>query len=178
MTNIRVPRRLLERIEYLLDSYVTDIYPEEDELRALLNQPKEKSAATVKDSLTVGKAQMARDSAELRRLCAERDQLKAENERLANCLRKANGFSEKFERNWYLVSDERDTLRAQLDEARELLVAAQELLCLVWEYEGDVFGVEHNNATDVNIGIDAWLKANKRTGVTTARTSPRGKPRL
>lgn len=34
-------------------------------------------AATVKDSLTAGKAQMARDSAELRRLCAERDQLKA-----------------------------------------------------------------------------------------------------
>ncbi len=34
-------------------------------------------AATVKDSLTVGKAQMARDSAELRRLCAERDKLKA-----------------------------------------------------------------------------------------------------
>jgi len=34
-------------------------------------------AATVKDSLTVWKAQMARDSAELRRLCAERDKLKA-----------------------------------------------------------------------------------------------------
>lgn len=49
------------------------------------------------------------------------DWLKAENERLANCLRNANESAEKFERDWYLVSDERDTLLKQLDEARELL---------------------------------------------------------
>ena len=41
------------------------------------SQEQAELAATVKDSLTVGKAQMARDSAELRRLCAERDKLKA-----------------------------------------------------------------------------------------------------
>ena len=57
--------------------------------------------------------------------------------------------------------EERDTIRKQLDEARELLIAAQELLCLVWEYDGDVFSREHNIATDVNIGITAWLERNK-----------------
>lgn len=41
------------------------------------SEHEEHLAATVKESLTAGKAQMARDSAELRRLCAERDQLKA-----------------------------------------------------------------------------------------------------
>lgn len=56
---------------------------------------------------------------------------------------------------------ENASIIAKLAEARELLKAAQGLLCLVWEYDGGVFGGEHNNATDVSTGIDAWLERNK-----------------
>ena len=91
-----------------------------------------KDAATVKDSLTAGKAQMERDSAELRRLCAERDQLKAENERLYYQL----GHSEACHR---LELGNSDTMRKQLAEARELLTGRQSFR---------------------QAEIDAWLEAN------------------
>ena len=57
-------------VEIHLGEYLSEALDTNQRLEAEL-------AATVKDSLTVGKAQMARDSAELRRLCAERDKLKA-----------------------------------------------------------------------------------------------------
>jgi ribosomal protein S27AE len=47
-------------------------------------------------------------------LATDYDTLAAENKRLRDCLSKANGQTEHFERNWYLVSDERDQLRAEL----------------------------------------------------------------
>jgi len=57
-------------VEIHLGEYLSEALDTNQRLEAEL-------AATVKDSLTVWKAQMARDSAELRRLCAERDKLKA-----------------------------------------------------------------------------------------------------
>ena len=42
----------------------------------------------------------------------------AEVERLRTALSKANEQTEHFERNWYLVSDERDALRAELAEVK------------------------------------------------------------
>ena len=45
-------------------------------------------------------------------LLAERDALKAENERLTNCLKKANDQTEDFERRWYLADMELDRIRA------------------------------------------------------------------
>ena len=39
--------------------------------------------------------------------------LAADNERLRGCLARANENHEKFERLWYLVQDERDSLRAE-----------------------------------------------------------------
>lgn len=55
-------------------------------------------------------------AAELRRLAAveaERDALKAENERLTSCLKKANDQAEDFERRWYLADMELDRIRAK-----------------------------------------------------------------
>ena len=46
------------------------------------------------------------------------DTLRAEKDRLATCLEKANINAEHFEREWYLRGDELDTLRAQLAEAQ------------------------------------------------------------
>ena len=69
--------------------------------QAIIDALRTSLAATVKESLTAGKAQMARDSAELRRLCAERDKLKTE------------------------LALERDALRKQLDEVRGLLKEAR-----------------------------------------------------
>lgn len=43
-------------------------------------------------------------------------QLQTENERLTACLKQANSQAEEFERKWYLVQDERDTLQAKLTE--------------------------------------------------------------
>ena len=54
-------------------------------------------------------AQHARDSAELRSLCAERDRLRAE-------LGKANSQTAHFEREWYLRGDEIEALTAKLGE--------------------------------------------------------------
>lgn len=54
-------------------------------------------------------------AAELRRLAAveaERDALKAENERLTNCLKKANDQAEDFERRWYLADMELERIKA------------------------------------------------------------------
>lgn len=45
-------------------------------------------------------------------LLAERDALKAENERLTNCLKKANDQAEDFERRWYLADMELDRIRS------------------------------------------------------------------
>lgn len=45
-------------------------------------------------------------------LVAERDALKAENERLTSCLKKANDQAEDFERRWYLADMELDRIRA------------------------------------------------------------------
>lgn len=42
----------------------------------------------------------------------------AEIERLTNCLQKANAQTEHFERQWYLVGDERDRLRAENEALR------------------------------------------------------------
>ena len=54
-------------------------------------------------------------AAELRRFAAveaERDALKSENERLTNCLKKANDQAEDFERRWYLADMELERIKA------------------------------------------------------------------
>ena len=78
------------------------------------DQLKAELEATVKESLPAGKAQMARDSAELRRLCAERDRLKESHKYLSDAIER--GLAEDLK------------LRTQLDEARELLSGASELI--------------------------------------------------
>lgn len=45
-------------------------------------------------------------------LVAERDALQAENERLTNCLKKANDQAEDFERRWYLADMELERIKA------------------------------------------------------------------
>lgn len=45
-------------------------------------------------------------------LVAERDALKAENDRLTNCLKKANDQAEDFERRWYLADMELERIKA------------------------------------------------------------------
>lgn len=45
-------------------------------------------------------------------LVAERDALKAENERLTNYLKKANDQAEDFERRWYLADMELERIKA------------------------------------------------------------------
>lgn len=47
-----------------------------------------------------------------RDVLAERDALKAENERLTNCLKKANDQAEDFERRWYLADMELERIKA------------------------------------------------------------------
>ena len=51
--------------------------------------------------------------------------LRAEKDRLAACLKKANINIEHFEYEWYLRGDELDALRAQLAEAQRELVAKE-----------------------------------------------------
>jgi len=46
-------------------------------------------------------------------------ELRTENARLAECLKKANSQTEEFERKWYLVKDERDALRAFAQEVMD-----------------------------------------------------------
>lgn len=63
---------------------------------------------------------------ELRRLAAveaERDALKAENERLTNCLKKANDQAEDFERRWYLADMELERIKSLPPIAWEVYVA-------------------------------------------------------
>lgn len=65
-------------------------------------------------------------AAELRRLAAveaERDALKAENERLTNCLKKANDQAEDFERRWYLADMELERIKSLPPIAWEVYVA-------------------------------------------------------
>lgn len=57
-------------------------------------------------------------------LTAERDALKAENERLTNCLKKANDQAEDFERRWYLVDMELERINALEPVAWEVYVAS------------------------------------------------------
>ena len=72
------------------------------------------------------KAQHARDSAELRKLCAERDALRAENERLnAQFNECARLFVDATEQACK-AQRERDELRAELEAARGLLRESRE----------------------------------------------------
>lgn len=58
-----------------------------------------------------------------RDVVAERDALKAENERLTNCLKKANDQAEDFERRWYLADMELERIKALPPVAWEVYVA-------------------------------------------------------
>lgn len=77
----------------------------------------ERSAAAIKklDNL-VGTTTFKADrylyaAAELRHQHAEIAELKAELERMTQCLKKANDQAEDFERRWYLANDELERIR-------------------------------------------------------------------
>ena len=82
------------------------------------------------------------------------DTLRAEKDRLATCLEKANINAEHFEREWYLRGDELDTLRAQLAEAQRdaeryrSLRRGQKWSVIDWK--GDALRVD-----DLDAAIDA-----------------------
>lgn len=51
-----------------------------------------------------------------------------------------------------------EQLKKQLKSQHEVLKQALQLLAIVFNYEGDVFGVYHNNAVDVVAAIREILK--------------------
>ena len=85
---------------------------------------------------------------------ADYNALRAEKDRLATCLEKANINAEHFEREWYLRGDELDTLRAQLAEAQRYAERYRSLRrgqkWSVIDWKGDAL-----RADDLDAAIDA-----------------------
>jgi len=91
------------------------------------------------------KAQHARDSAELRKLCAERDALRAENERLnAQFNECARLFVDATEQACK-AQRERDELRAELEAARKQEPVASVVSCYVPSGKRVALNTEYQN---------------------------------
>lgn len=103
-------KRALGDSDSLMSLY-RDVVAERDQLRAA-RIAYASEFPPIPDGDDAGLPAVDRIHENIRRLKAERDALKAENERLTNCLKKANDQAEDFERRWYLADMELERIKA------------------------------------------------------------------